>query len=113
MTKLHRLIIPIMNGSGIIQRDVDELDGYFWSPDRLSVSSGSHEKNASGDALDQMILCARSLKHDVTEIANFLALNSSTLFRDQQDKHPTVVDPAKRSSEMVRLLTFTTSVHVC
>jgi len=87
LTKLHRLLTPVMNGSQIIQRDVDELEAYFWSVDRLSVasSSGNHaSKNVSGDALDQLILCARSLKHDVTEISNFLALNSSALFKEDE-----------------------------
>jgi hypothetical protein len=85
VTKLHRLLTPVMNGSQIVQRDVDELEAYFWSVNRLSISPGgqNEKNNASGDALDQLILCARSLKHDVTEIANFLALNSSTLFREQ------------------------------
>jgi len=62
---------------------LDELDAYFWSVDRLCVAHGTNAKTASPpDALDQLVLCARSLKHDVTEIANFLALNSSALFKE-------------------------------
>ncbi|CAL8133119.1 unnamed protein product [Orchesella dallaii] len=85
--RLHRLLTPVINGSQIIQRDVDELEAYFWSIDRLSISNGdssNNHMNGSGDALDQLILCSRSLKHDVTELANFLALHSTALYKEAE-----------------------------
>ena len=84
--KLQRLLTPLINGSQIIQRDVDELEAYFWSVDRLSVSS--FQSSSPTDALDQLVICAKSLLHDVTEVANFLALNSSALFREAERLNP-------------------------
>ena len=80
--RLQRLLNPLTTGSHIIQKDVDELEAYLWSIDRLSVPIS--EDAPSADALDQLVLCARSLQHDVTEIANFIALNSTALFRDEE-----------------------------
>ena len=89
--KLQRLLTPLINGSQIIQRDIDELEAYFWSAERLSRPAGGgdgkqNSKNnvTPSDALDQLVLCAKSLQHDVTEIANFLALNSTALFRETE-----------------------------
>jgi hypothetical protein len=100
LAKLHRLLTPVINGSQIVQRDVDELEAYFWSVDRLSVSPGTHEKNISGDALDQLILCAKSLKHDVTEISNFLALNSTALFREDDPTTATSNSKVRKVSHL-------------
>jgi len=80
--RLQKLLGPLSNGSQILQRDVDELEAYLWSVDRLSV--GANEKEAVGDALEQLVLCARSLQYDVTEIANFIALNSTPLFQETE-----------------------------
>lgn len=76
---------------------MDELDAYFWSVDRLSLSGGdvqhpsSNHLVSSSDALDQLILCSRSLKHDVTELANFLALHSTALYNKPEHSQSSVV----------------------
>ncbi|CAG7833422.1 unnamed protein product [Allacma fusca] len=84
VTKLQRLLNPLINASQIIQRDIDELEAYFWSVDRLSRPVDSNGRTSSSDALDQLVLCARSVQHDSTEIANFIALNSKAFFLDQE-----------------------------
>lgn len=89
MKKMQRLLTPVIDGTQIIRKDVDELDAYNWSIDRLSAAENSG-RNISGDALDQLILCAKSLKYDATEIANFLAYNSTVLFSTENENKNSV-----------------------
>jgi len=86
---MQRLLTPVIDGTQIIRKDVDELDAYNWSIDRLSAAENSG-RNISGDALDQLILCAKSLKYDATEIANFLAYNSTVLFSTENENKNSV-----------------------
>lgn len=89
VAKLQRLLTPLIKSSQIIERDVEELEAQFWSIDKLCIRNYNHDGSKSLDeqtidVLDQLVLCAKSLTHDVTEMANFIALNSTTLFREDQ-----------------------------